>query len=167
MNYNIFSHRDKDIFLEPGDIYIVRSNRRVVTILGTCISIILYSPTHKKGGIFHAMLPEVIEKYRYNHHASAKYVDYAFYYVLNHLLKNGVSKKSLEAKIFGGASVLSSCQSVEIGIDNIRVGKKLLLEEGIRTVSIDVGGTQARKIVFYPETGDVYMKYITNNLVKI
>lgn len=167
MDYNIFNTWDKDIFLYPGDIYIVKSSRRVVTLLGTCISVILYSELDKKSAIFHAMLPQVKEQYRYDHKASSKYVDYAFYFILNSLIRGSVKKSNLTAKLFGGACQLKGCTGNHIGEQNVSIARALLYKENIKLVAEDVGGKIARKIIFYPETGDTFMKYIKGNLTTL
>lgn len=160
MDFNIFNTRDKDVFLYPGDIYIAKSSRRVVTLLGTCVSIVLYSELDKKSAIFHAMLPEVREQYRYDHKTSSKYVDYAFYYILNSLLRAGVKKNNMIATLFGGACQLKGCKENHIGEQNVKVARELLNKERIKLKTEDVGGKRARKILFYPDTGDILMKYI-------
>lgn len=163
MDYKIFNTLDKDIFLYPGDIYIPRSPRRVVTLLGTCVSVVLDSRVDKKSAIFHAMLPQMKEQDRYNHIISSKYVDYAFYYILNSLLRSGVKMGNLTARLFGGSCQLRSCMENHIGEQNVMIARELINKEMIRLTSEDVGGKRARKIIFYPDSGVVYMKYITGS----
>lgn len=163
MDYKIFNTLDKDLFLFPGDIYIVKSSRRVVTLLGTCVSIVLYSDLDRKSAIFHAMLPKMLSRYRYEHKIASRYVDYSFYYILNSMLRNGIKVSNINARLFGGSCQLKGCKKNHIGEQNVIIARNLLDKERIRLVSEDVGGKKARKIVFYPETGDVFMKYINGN----
>ena len=45
------------VFLKPGEIYVGREPAEVSTILGSCISVTMFSEGLKLGAICHALLP--------------------------------------------------------------------------------------------------------------
>jgi chemotaxis protein CheD len=78
----------------------------------------------------------------------------------------GVSRSGIEVKVFGGSDMFgdqNDKKRLTVGRQNIDVAQHLLEAEGLRISSCDTGGTQGRKIVFFTETGDVYLKRITKN----
>jgi chemotaxis protein CheD len=46
-----------DIFLQPGDFYFGDMNTRILTLLGSCVSITMWHPTRLIGGMCHYLLP--------------------------------------------------------------------------------------------------------------
>ena len=48
--------------------------------------------------------------------------------------------------------------SIFIGQQNIQTAKQIIRSEGLRIQALDVGGLQGRKIFFYTDTGEVYLK---------
>lgn len=48
--------------------------------------------------------------------------------------------------------------SILIGKQNIQTAKQIILSEGLSILAMDVGGLQGRKIFFYTDNGEVYLK---------
>ncbi|MBL8511280.1 MAG: chemotaxis protein CheD, partial [Betaproteobacteria bacterium] len=46
-----------DIFLQPGEFYFGDADTRIRTLLGSCVSITMWHPTRRIGGMCHYMLP--------------------------------------------------------------------------------------------------------------
>ncbi len=76
--------------------------------------------------------------------------------LINHLLGLGADRRRLEAKIFGAGRVLVGV--TDIGERNAEFADKYLKREGIRVMARDLGGTHARKVYFFPQTGRVLVK---------
>jgi len=87
--------------------------------------------------------------------SSARYGVHAMELLINDILKRGVQKNDLEAKIFGGAAVIESSQSDPVGQRNARFVRDFLSAEGIPIAAADLGGDRARRIYFFPSTGRV------------
>ena len=66
----------------------------------------------------------------------------------------GSKKRHMEAQILGGAYAPERC-SRDLGAENVRVARRVLMREGIRVVSEDTGGQKGRKIVFNTGTNEV------------
>ena len=169
-----FSHKyNLDIIsLLPGEFATSRKDV-LSTVLGTCISVILYSKKKKIGGMNHFMLPKnkSIERDGIQHIAG-KYGINAMELLINSLMKHGVNKNELVAKVFGGGSMFSLNTSAtskqHVGLLNIDFAIYYLEEERIPIISQDTGGVGGRKILFFPETGNVLLSKIKRpgNLIK-
>jgi chemotaxis protein CheD len=84
--------------------------------------------------------------------------------LVNELLKQGASRKNLEAKVFGGANVLRSITSADVGMRNAEFVREYLDNEKIPIVAEDLGDTCPRKIVFFPKTGRVLVMRLATAL---
>jgi chemotaxis protein CheD len=150
----------KDVaFLHPGDAYATNEQILLSTVLGSCVSVVLWDKRLKQGGMNHFMLPGNPKQVFYlDEHG--KYGMYAMELLVNQLIKLGSIRSNLVAKVFGGAMVLVSTRSEESSISraNINFAYNYLEVEGFPLVSSDVGGNQARKILLDPVTGKVMLK---------
>lgn len=141
----------------PVGVYAVSHNPSILTSigLGSCVGIVIYAPKKRLGALAHAMLPWYNEGRDKNR--PAKYVDTSIYLMVDELLKKGVKKREMTAKIVGGACMFSFAGSgtMDIGKKNIKAAKETLKKEGIRLVAEDVGGTHGRTMYFDLRTGEV------------
>ncbi|MCX8069020.1 MAG: chemotaxis protein CheD [Thermodesulfovibrionales bacterium] len=147
----------KEYYLYPGELFAKKDPYLVTTILGSCISVCLYDPILRIGGINHYMLAlwngEGLATPRYGNIAIAK--------LINKMLELGASKDRLRAKVFGGAAVLQGSGGLMgVGERNIIIAEDMLADEGIPIVAKDVGGTLGRKIIFNTETSEILLKKI-------
>ncbi len=149
----------KEYFLFPGNIFVSREPYWVTTILGSCVSVCLWDPVRKIGGINHFLLPF----WNNAEPASPKYGDVAMEKLIERLIRDGGKIENLQAKIFGGAAVLQKVNHEKhIGLKNIALAKSLLESNKIPVVASDVGGTLGRRIKFNTNTGIVLVKKIVN-----
>ena len=93
---------------------------------------------------------------------SARYGSYAMEVLINELLKRGAVRARLEAKLFGGGSVLKGFTAVNVGARNIEFARGYLVAERIPLLSSDLGDTCPRKIHFFPATGRVLVKRLAS-----
>ena len=80
--------------------------------------------------------------------------------LLNGLMRMGAHRDRLEAKIFGGARMMSGLS--DIGARNSDFAKKFLAYEGIKMIGGDTGGKQGRRIQFAPVSGRALQSYIAH-----
>lgn len=119
----------------------------ITTILGSCVAACVFDPVSRFGGMNHFLLPGTDPRDQQN----IKYGAYAMEKLINALLRKGAKRGSLEAKLFGGASVVRSLS--DIGHNNGEFAKAFLKDEGIRLVGGSLGGKQGRRVRFWPHTG--------------
>lgn len=132
----------------------------ISTVLGSCVSVCLFDPISKIGGMNHFMLPEdvVLDESIRIYHRNTKYGIHAMDMLINSVLKKGASRKNLQAKIFGGASYAGN--QGKVGQNNIRFAEKYLFLEEIEVTGRDIAGEEARKLFFFPQSGKVLLKRI-------
>lgn len=149
----------------PGDYQVTRDDVGLVTTLGSCVSACIRDVESGVGGINHFMLPE--SELNTSNVASARYGSYAMEVLINELLKQGARREHLEAKVFGGANVLSSITTCDVGIRNAEFVRQYLAYEQIPIVAEDLGDVCPRKIVFFPNSGRVLVMRLSKALNRV
>lgn len=140
----------------PGEYYVTSRDLVIVTVLGSCVSACIRDREKKIGGMNHFMLAEKNDSGLLS--ASARYGAFAMEILINHLLKMGARRGSLEAKVFGGGRVMASLSSSRVGEDNARFVHDYLKTEGIPILAEDLLDVHPRKIYFFPASGRVLVK---------
>ena len=149
----------------PGEFYVSTQGEMIATVLGSCVSACIRDKVMGIGGMNHFMLPEP------NAHSSelwgtnpaaqeSRYGNWAMEYLINEILKRGGRRENLEVKIFGGGQMIASMS--DIGQRNILFVYSYLQSEKLAIASSDVGDVYARKVLYFPDTGAVKMRRISN-----
>jgi chemotaxis protein CheD len=134
--------------LTLGDTYVTSDPEEVLTtILGSCIAACIRDPVTGIGGMNHFLLPDGNSGDR----EARCYGINAMELLINDILKHGGDRRRLEAKLFGGANVVSAL--TDVGSRNYAFARQFLNDEGIPIVGGDVGGDLARRIQFMPASG--------------
>ncbi|MBR0032192.1 MAG: chemotaxis protein CheD [Treponema sp.] len=165
MNRYYDSHFKKEVVtIYPGEYYSTTGTEMISTVLGSCVSIVLYDTVAKVGGINHFMLArdtsldEDAEK-----KLMGKFGEYAIDLLINDIIKKGGVLSRLEAKVFGGGNIFNmNASQNQVGDTNSKFAFEFLKKLNIPVVKSDTGGVNPRKIFFDPETFKVLMKYINN-----
>jgi len=150
----------RDVYLNPGDFCFAGPDTRIHTVLGSCVSITLWHPRRRIGGMCHYMLPAR------GHGASGpdgRYADDAVGLFLDSVRRHGTRPDEYEVKMFGGAD-----QFVQLGDPvpggvaelNVHAGLTLLGRHGFELSSRDLRGTGARRLIFELSTGDVWLRAV-------
>ena len=146
-----FLNRQDDnwhVQIMQGDFYVTGKPEEVLTtILGSCISACIRDPVLGIGGMNHFLLPECEGEDR----NARRFGVNAMEVLINGILKRGGDRVRLEAKLFGGANVISAMS--DVGSRNAAFARQFLGDEGIAIVGGDVGGTAPRRIQYWPVTG--------------
>lgn len=155
-NFNIES-----VKILPGEYYITAREMMLVTTLGSCVAACIRDRVSGIGGMNHFMLPE--NKLDAGPAGiSARYGTYAMEVLINQLLKIGARRSNLEAKVFGGGSVLRGFTTSNVGLRNAEFVLEYLKTEGIQVVAQDMLDVYPRKVYFFPRTGKVKLKKLRN-----
>ncbi len=140
----------------PGEYFVTSTNVLMVTVLGSCVSACIRDREKGIGGMNHFMLADSGEASAVS--ASARYGTYAMEILINHLMKLGAKKSSLEAKVFGGGRVMEKLTSSMVGERNSEFVMRFLSTEGITVAAQDLLDVYPRKVYFFPHTGRVLVK---------
>ncbi len=126
----------------------------LTAVLGSCVAICLHDPVARLGGMNHYLLPEGSGADA----ASARYGAYLCELLINDILALGGVKKRLQAKIFGGARMFDRFN--DIGAGNAAFARDFLDRERITIIGESLGGSQARRVDFLPESGRAFQKRV-------
>lgn len=146
--------------ISPGEYYVTKRNMVLVTVLGSCVAACIRDRVSSIGGMNHFMLPDIICDENDPTSVSARYGAYAMEMMINQLLKMGARRSNLEAKLFGGGSVMRGMVSANVGERNAEFALDYLHVEGIAVVGQDLLEDYARKVYFFPNSGRVLVKKI-------
>jgi chemotaxis protein CheD len=149
----------------PGELYVSTHGEMIVTVLGSCISACIRDSKLGIGGMNHFMLPIQGEFSSTQwgtsaHTSSSRYGNWAMVFLINEIIKRGGKKENLEVKIFGGGQMMANM--TDIGQRNIMFVYEYLHNEGLKAKAMDVGDIFARKVLYFPDTGAVKVRKITN-----
>lgn len=146
----------KSTFIHVGQIHIDAAPGAISTVLGSCVAVCLYDSKLGIGGMNHYLLPF----WNGNGLQSPKFGNISIPKMIEQMMARGSTPKTLEAKIFGGASMnIGGSEAMMIGQKNVLVAREILKEYRIAILAEDVGGQNGRKIQFDLERGKVLMKY--------
>ncbi|MCU4651579.1 chemotaxis protein CheD [Roseibacterium sp. SDUM158016] len=115
------------------------------TVLGSCVSACLHDPVRRVGGMNHFLLPDAGDG------TDMRYASAAMEQLVNALLKRGAARERLQAKLFGGARIMPNLP--DIGGRNAEAALSFLRNERIVCLSQSLGGSQARRVRFWPASG--------------
>lgn len=140
--------------IQIGDLIICEEPTVVTTVLGSCVSVALYSESKQVGGLIHFALPEAPKNPEPE--SSFRYGDLAVTYLIEQFCAlTGEHPTALKAKVAGGAAEEKTIKSKDllVGEKNIKIARKILNEHGVPILGEAVGGKVGRKVRFETHTG--------------
>lgn len=143
-------------------------NTLITLGLGSCVGVIIYDKITKVSGLAHVMLPSSLEIK--NNSNKAKFADTAIDEMIKEMISIGANKRSLIAKLAGGAQMFNfSSQNdiLRVGDRNTEACKKKLKEIGIKIIAEETGGNFGRTIELNSEDGSLMIKTIGHGVKNI
>ncbi|WP_341706340.1 chemoreceptor glutamine deamidase CheD [Halopseudomonas sp.] len=144
----------------PGEYYATKEPEVIVTVLGSCVAACIRDKVSGIGGMNHFLLPLDGSAEPGKPTQSARYGAYAMELLINEVIKLGGRRERLEAKVFGGAAVLRGMLLNDVGKRNAEFVEQYLRNEHIPIAAADLLLDFPRKVYFFPETGQVWVKRI-------
>ena len=148
--YDAFFKNDA-VKILPCEYFVYHEDILIMTTLGSCIAACLWDREAKIGGMNHFMLPE-------GDAGSGRYGSYAMELLINEMMKQGATRATMEAKVFGGGQVIDGMNTMNIGERNTAFVIDYLKTERIPIMSKDVLGSHPRKVCFLPASGKAMVK---------
>jgi chemotaxis protein CheD len=165
----------RDLHLGAGEIHFGAGNTRIHTTLGTCVSITLWHPIKRMGGICHFLLPTRPTTPLAPGREPGLYADEVMGAFAETLRANQTLPGEYVVKITGGGHMFpeylldiacrkgacldarrGACES--IGCKNICAARTLLADAGYLIRAEDVGGHGSRQLIFELWTGDTLVR---------
>lgn len=142
----------KSVFLAPGELFATSKPSRVVVVLGSCVSVILYCRRLGLAAVSHAQLPS-------GPPGNVRYVDASIIWMTRWFAGLAVRPPELEVYLFGGGDMFGAVPKLlkkkTVGRQNIERALEVIETEGLTLAKGDVGGRVGRKIFFNTQTGDI------------
>lgn len=95
-----------EVFLQPGDFYFGDRDTRIRTLLGSCISIVMWHRGLLIGGMCHFLLPSSSKAD--SGRLDGRYADDAIQLLLQEVKASGTRPSEYEVKLFGGGNMFPS-----------------------------------------------------------
>jgi len=154
-----------DIFLKPGEFFFGDARAQVRTLLGSCVSITMWHPQRRLGGMCHYMLPgRGASGANSRSELDGRYADDAIKLFLAALRSNGTKPLDYEVKLFGGGRMFqvghgAAPNLMDVGLRNIEAGRQLLRQGGFVVKAEHLAGDGHRNLIFNIASGDVWVRH--------
>ena len=160
-----------EIFLQPGEFYFGDEGTRIRTLLGSCVSITLWHPKRRIGGMCHYMLPS--RGARREPTPDGHYADEVMALFLQEIRMAKTRPEEYEVKLFGGGDMFlhkararrkgsvadpSPGEHKSVSASNIEAGRALIQQNGFKILAEDAGGNGRRHVIFDVWSGHVWVR---------
>lgn len=160
-----FDHRfnARIINVAPGGHGLASGEGEVLsTVLGSCVAACLRDSFTGLGGMNHFLLPGDGQADTAQLSDDMRFGVASMEVLINALLKKGALRSRLEAKVFGGATMMSSRMETSVGGRNASFVLRFLAREGIPVLAQDLGGTLPRRANYEPATGRAWVNHLAS-----
>ncbi len=159
-----FDHRfnARIINVAPGGQELASTQGEVLsTVLGSCVAACLRDSTTGLGGMNHFLLPgDAPSAAALPGSEDMRFGVTAMELLINALLKRGAIRSRLEAKVFGGATMMIENGGASVGARNASFVLAFLAREGIPILAQDLGGSLPRRANYEPATGRAWVNHL-------
>ena len=147
------------VVLRPGDFHFGGGHTRISTLLGSCVSITLWHPRKRIGGMCHYMMAE--REHPDGSPLDGRYAGEAFALFLRNVEKAGTRTSEYQAKLYGGANMFAqkTGTKLDIGRRNIEAAHRFLTAQHITVMAEHIGGSGRRKLHFDVWSGNVWLAF--------
>ena len=150
-----------DIFLQPGEFYFGDRSTRIRTILGSCVSITMWHPQRRIGGMCHYMLPSRSNKTVKN--LDGRYADEALQLFMREIRAAGTFPDEYQVKLFGGGNMfqqqaMKRIDCLDVSCRNRQSAYQLIQHHGFSLAAEHLGGSGHRQIMFDIGTGHAWVR---------
>ncbi|MGH8583151.1 MAG: chemotaxis protein CheD [Gammaproteobacteria bacterium] len=157
-----------EIFLQPGEHYFGDADTRIRTLLGSCVSLTLWHPRLRIGGMCHYLLPSRMREAGNGKDGDAggaldgRYGEEATELLLGEIRAANTAPSQYEVKLFGGGEMFPQIPSGKNGTQipgkNVGAARSLAKRYGFKVVAEDMGGRGYRNIIFDIWSGNVWVR---------
>jgi chemotaxis protein CheD len=151
----------REVYLRPGDFCFGEGRLRISTLLGSCVSIVLWHPTGLHGGMCHFMLPDRVG-FRGSSAADGKYGDEAMELFMIELGRRRTLPDQYRVHVYGGGNMFGGriLSPTDIGYQNIERAHQLLEKWGFGLDFDHLGSFGHRKVFFDVWSGEVKLVHV-------
>lgn len=133
------------LFLLPGGLIVTSDHSEIVTVLGSCVAVVIYDQHAGIAGMVHYLLASPNDP----SDRTNRYGSVAIPALVQGLEELGGNCLRSMARVYGGANVLGDVDvGMRIGVENVKLANEMLAQLKIPIVEQLVGGTVGRRISF-------------------
>lgn len=155
----------KKVILHAGDYCFDEAGTHVHTLLGSCVSITLWHPKLKVGGMCHYALPYHPDDV--NNELNPRFADDCMQLFNRSVRRYGTVIADYQVKIFGGGNMyekqskddINDVERLPVGDKNVIAAYELLQKEGAQILVAHVGEFGYRRVIFDISSGDVWVRF--------
>jgi len=154
-----------EIYLLPGDFHFGDENTRISTVLGSCVSIAVWHPLLRIGGMSHSLLPSRGKPGKHNLAMTSldgHYADEAIELLLREIGKRHTRPAEYRVKLVGGGNMFRQPlaeNAFNVAGSNVEAARALLAASGFNVHAEHVGGSGHRSVIFDLRDGSVSVKH--------
>lgn len=126
--------------------------------LGSCIAVILYDPVVKVGGMLHYMLPDSTIDRNKAQQNPFMFADTGIARLIEAVRARGAQPGRMVVRLAGGAQVMDTQGTFQIGKRNYLAARKILWKAGVLIASEAVGGEVSRTTRLEISTGRMWVR---------
>jgi chemotaxis protein CheD len=162
-----------EVVLQIGEFYFGGGRTKIRTLLGSCVSITMWHPRLKIGGMCHYLLPRRGVTEGALAAPEGNYAEGAMQLFVRELRQSGTRPEDYVVKLFGGGSMFVDASDTQrtftetaalrtdvrdVSIRNVSAGRELLAKHGFNISAEHTGGYGSRVLVFELWSGDVWIR---------
>ncbi len=139
-----------------SDLAVVAQTGQLITYaLGSCIGVVGYDEEKRIAGLLHVLLPQSKADPDRASLRPATYADTGIPALVRAMQRLGANPQASRFRLAGGASMLKTSATLEVGRRNILAVRKAFWKAGLLVEGEAVGGTQPRTMSVDTATGVV------------
>jgi chemotaxis protein CheD len=151
MNTVVIGIGDCKVSKEPG-------STLVTYALGSCIAVIIHDPVANVGGLLHFMLPESTLDPAKAARNLFMFADTGIPLLFRSVYQLGAEKKRLAVTVAGGAQMMDTQGTFNIGKRNCLAMRKILWKAGVLVQAEQLGGEVSRTVRLEVGSGKVMLR---------
>ncbi len=130
----------------------------VTYALGSCIAVALYDPVSKIGGLLHYMLPDSALDAAKAQQNPFMFADTGIARLVETVKARGAQPRRMRVRLAGGAQVLDSQGTFQIGKRNYLAARRILWKAGLLIGAEAVGGEVSRTTRLEVASGRMWIR---------
>ena len=157
-HWQVPAQKGDHLTLMPGQMHFGPHAATLRTLLGSCLSVTLWHPEKRLGGMCHFLLPTRTRAAQ--EPLDGRYGDEALEAMVKLLRATGTDPKDYQAHLYGGADTMPEGTALKfnVGERNIEQGFNLVDRYGFQIQGVDVGEDVPRTVMLTLATGEVDMR---------
>ena len=130
----------------------------VTYALGSCIAVVIHDSVSKVGGLLHYLLPESSLDKAKAEQRPYMFADTGIPLLFHRAYELGAVKSRLQVAVLGGAQVMDTGGTFNIGKRNQLALRRIFWKAGVLIHHEEVGGTSSRTVRLEVATGKVVLR---------